>query len=65
MSSITKYRYRDPNPLEATMIQGTNVNIVHADMNMTNYQVNEGNSDKRYGACLVAATLSSSDRMIR
>ena len=37
-------------PIEATMIQGTKINIGYANLNMTNHQINEDGLVRRYGA---------------
>ena len=37
-------------PIEATMIQGTKINIGYANLNMTNQQINEDGLVRRYGA---------------
>jgi len=50
--------YSDHNrPMETTMIQGTNVNIGYAKMDITNQQVNEAGLERRSGAHIPANLL--------
>jgi hypothetical protein len=45
-------RHSSRRPIEATMIQGTNINIGHANLNMTNHQISGEPRERWYGAYL-------------
>ena len=57
ISSFSEAHHSSRRPIEATMIQGTNVNIGHANMNMTNHQVFEEPRERLNGAHLVPEKL--------